>query len=170
MHKPSNASVKATSAAASTQPLSYRNLPMLLLLARERMMVHFRPTLTAHGLTEQQWRIIRVLNAHGPLESRHIADLCTLSTPSLAGILARMHGAGLVRKSQLAHDRRRVMVTLTPRSVQLIRRISGQLQATYLELEATLGHTTLMNAYAAIDALLDGLDDETAALKKRVAD
>ncbi len=32
----------------------YRNLPLLLLKAREHFMTHFRPILNQHGITEQQ--------------------------------------------------------------------------------------------------------------------
>jgi hypothetical protein len=39
----------------------HRNLPLLLLQARERVIGHFRPVLNAHGITEQQWRIVRLL-------------------------------------------------------------------------------------------------------------
>ena len=49
----------------------------------------FRPILNAHGVTEQQWRIIRVLIDSGPREPREIVTLCGISSPSLAGILAR---------------------------------------------------------------------------------
>jgi homoprotocatechuate degradation regulator HpaR len=147
----------APSATRDTNPLPYRNLPMLLLQAREKMMLRFRPILTRHSLTEQQWRIIRALNERGPLESRHIADLCSISTPSLAGILSRMQRAGLVSKSQFTHDRRRVRVALTTRSTLLIGQISGELQATYVALERTVGNHTLAQAYRAVDALLAGL-------------
>src|SRR5208283_3623306 len=40
-----------------------RSLPMSLLRAREAVMRHFRPSLRRHGLTEQQWRILRALAA-----------------------------------------------------------------------------------------------------------
>jgi hypothetical protein len=38
-----------------------RSLPMALLRAREAVMRQFRPSLRQHGLTEQQWRILRAL-------------------------------------------------------------------------------------------------------------
>ena len=38
-----------------------RSLPMQLLRAREAVMQRFRPMLHQHGVTEQQWRVIRVL-------------------------------------------------------------------------------------------------------------
>jgi DNA-binding MarR family transcriptional regulator len=40
-----------------------RSLPMSLLRAREAVMRQFRPSLREHGLTEQQWRILRALAA-----------------------------------------------------------------------------------------------------------
>ena len=40
-----------------------RSLPMSLLRAREAVMRQFRPSLRNHGLTEQQWRILRALTA-----------------------------------------------------------------------------------------------------------
>ena len=49
---------------------------MLLLRAREKMMERFRPLLTANGLTEQQWRVIRALTENGPMEPREISDIC----------------------------------------------------------------------------------------------
>jgi hypothetical protein len=35
---------------------AHRNLPLLLLQARESVIGRFRPVLNAHGVTEQQWR------------------------------------------------------------------------------------------------------------------
>jgi len=70
--------------------LRHRNLPLLLLQAREHVIARFRPILNAHGITEQQWRIVRALIDTGPLEPREIGDLCRISSPSLAGVLSRM--------------------------------------------------------------------------------
>jgi DNA-binding MarR family transcriptional regulator len=59
----------------SLSPLTHRNLPLLLLQARERVMARFRPILNEHGITEQQWRIVRLLLEEGPLEPREIGEL-----------------------------------------------------------------------------------------------
>jgi len=42
----------------------HRNLPRLLLEAREAVMQHTRPSLREHGLSDQQWRVLRVLGEH----------------------------------------------------------------------------------------------------------
>ena len=41
-------------------------------------------------MTEQQWRIVREMVEQGPLEPRQLVELCSLSSPSIAGVLARM--------------------------------------------------------------------------------
>ena len=51
-----------------TQPFRHRNLPRLLLQARESVMAHTRPGLRDQGLSDQQWRVLRVLGEdHGDL-------------------------------------------------------------------------------------------------------
>src|ERR1700688_1208125 len=98
----------------------HRNLPMLLLRAREKMMERFRPLITAHGLTEQQWRVIRALNEHGPMEPRQISGICTISSPSMAGVLGRMESLDLITKERFIDDQRRVLVSLTKTSIKLV--------------------------------------------------
>jgi homoprotocatechuate degradation regulator HpaR len=136
----------------------HRNLPMLLLRAREKMMERFRPLITAHGLTEQQWRVIRALDEKGPLEPRHISDLCTISSPSMAGVLSRMEALGLVTKARFTDDQRRVLVSLTPKSVGLVRLLSKDLEAEYHAIEQAVGADVVAQVYGAVDALLAGLD------------
>ena len=61
----------------------------LVLLA---VMRHFRPSLRAHGLTEQQWRILRALAASGDIEVTELARLAYLLGPSLSRILRDLEG------------------------------------------------------------------------------
>jgi homoprotocatechuate degradation regulator HpaR len=145
------------SAKATTRKL-HRNLPMLLLRAREKMMERFRPLLTANGLTEQQWRVIRALTENGPMEPRQISDICTISSPSMAGVLARMEALELITKERFADDQRRILVSLTKKSVGLVRVISKDLEARYRELERTVGPEVVERVYSAIDDLLAGLE------------
>lgn len=135
-----------------------RNLPMLLLRAREKMMERFRPLITAHGLTEQQWRVIRALDESGPLEPRQISDLCTISSPSMAGVLARMEALGLVTKERFAEDQRRVLVSPTKKSQQLVKAVSKELEAHYAALEDAVGRDVVERVYRALDDLLAGLE------------
>src|SRR5215467_1271746 len=119
--------------------LHHRNLPLLLLQARERVLSHFRPILNANGVTEQQWRIVRALYEQSSLEPREIVELCRISSPSMAGVLARMEQLGLVARRRLAQDQRRVHVSLTPRARTMAARMAPSIDATYRRIERQIG-------------------------------
>lgn len=135
-------------------PLRRRNLPLMMLQAREHVIAHFRPILNAHGITEQQWRIVRLLLDTGPLEPREIGESCRLSSPSLAGVLARMENIGFVQRKRLADDQRRVLVSLTPRSRALAARMAPLIEAVYVRIEAVLGREFTQEFYRVLDELI----------------
>lgn len=135
----------------------HRNLPLLLLQAREQVMDRFRPVLNEHGITEQQWRIVRALIDTGPLEPREIGELCRISSPSLAGVLARMEELGLIKRKRLDHDQRRVRVSLTARSRGLSARMAPQIEAKYRHIESLIGAQFSARFYRALDELIGAL-------------
>jgi homoprotocatechuate degradation regulator HpaR len=154
-HEPETSqTAPALAASEAKAPLVHRNLPLLLLQARESVIAHFRPILNAHGLTEQQWRIVRALIDAGPLEPRQIVSLCRISSPSLAGVLARMDDMGLVRRERLPNDARRVRVSLTDHSRELAARMAPQIEATYAAIEARIGGTFIEGFYQSLDELI----------------
>jgi homoprotocatechuate degradation regulator HpaR len=142
---------------AESMALKHRNLPLLLLQARERVIARFRPILNAHGITEQQWRIVRALIDTGPLEPREIGELCRISSPSLAGVLSRMQELGYITRRRLDHDQRRVRVSLTPRSRGLAARMAPQIEATYRGIETVIGAEFSARFYRALDELIGAL-------------
>ncbi len=114
-------------------------MPLLLLHARENFVAHFRPILNAHGITDQQWRIVRVLLDTGPLEPREISKRCRVSNPSLVGILLRMEEVGWVQRKRVERDQRRVMVSLTAKSRALAARMAPEIEASYGRIEQLVG-------------------------------
>jgi homoprotocatechuate degradation regulator HpaR len=138
--------------------LRRRNLPLLLLQARERVISHFRPLLNAHGITEQQWRIVRVLLETPALEPRQIGELCGISSPSLAGVLERMEQGGLVARRRVASDQRRVRVSLTGQARELAAAMAPQVDATYRRLEKVLGADFMRSVQDSLDHLLASLE------------
>jgi homoprotocatechuate degradation regulator HpaR len=132
----------------------HRNLPLLLLQAREQLMRRFRPILNAHGITEQQWRIVRALLDVDGLEPRQIGEICGISSPSLVGILERMEDFGFVARDRVAHDQRRVRVTLTRKSKKLAERMAPNVEAEYQRMEEELGRELLARLYGDLDAIL----------------
>jgi homoprotocatechuate degradation regulator HpaR len=137
--------------------LRHRNLPLLLLQAREQVIARFRPMLNEHGITEQQWRIVRALLDTGPLEPREIGELCRISSPSLAGVLSRMEEIGYIKRKRFAHDQRRVRVSLTSRSRALAARMAPHIETTYRDIENVIGAQFSARFYQALDELIGAL-------------
>lgn len=142
----------------SESVFEHRNLPMLLLQAREAVLSRFRPLLKANGLSEQQWRILRALVDDGPLEPRQIVHRCGISSPSLTGVLARMDEMGWVRRERFENDARRIMVTPTQKSHTLAKRLAPQIESLYQEIEKLAGREFTRSMYKALDTLIACLD------------
>lgn len=142
----------------SPTSLKHRNLPLLFLQVRESVFSRFRPLLNEAGVTEQQWRVIRALLEHGQLEPRQIGEICCLSSPSLAGILARMDDLGLVERERLEHDQRRVMVSVSDKGKALAQELAPRIEQTYAQLEAQIGEEFAKNLYNMLDELMDKLN------------
>jgi len=140
-------------------PIRHRNLPLLLLKAREEVIARFRPILNAHGVTDQQWRILRALAENDPqaLEPRQLCDLCAILAPSLTGMLGRMEQMRLVTRKRADGDQRRIRVSLTAQGRTVVRRIAPRIEREYQALEAAIGKTLVRDAYAVLDRLREAL-------------
>jgi len=147
--------------ASRSRKLHHRNIPLLLMRARERMISYFRPVLNAHGITEQQWRIVRLLLETPALEPRQIGELCAISSPSMAGVLERMEQAGYITRRRVEHDQRRVLVSLTAKSRGLAAAMAPEIDATYRRIEKSLGRELSVRLYETLDFVLEKLPGES---------
>ncbi|WP_171123943.1 MULTISPECIES: homoprotocatechuate degradation operon regulator HpaR [unclassified Ruegeria] len=101
-------------------PLTSRSLPIALLRARERVMGPIRKMLSDAGVTEQQWRVLRVLQEEGPQEPTRIAERACLLLPSLTRILQKLEAKGLIRRRVNPGDKRRQIVEVTAQGERII--------------------------------------------------
>jgi len=131
-----------------------------MLQAREIVLARFRPLLNEVGFTEQQWRIVRALVEYGSLEPRQIVSLCSISSPSLTGILTRMEETGLVKRERIAEDQRRLLVTATPKSRSLASKIAPKIDAAYMQLESEIDSDLLDRLFESLTALVEKLETE----------
>jgi homoprotocatechuate degradation regulator HpaR len=120
-----------------------RSLPMALLRAREAVMRHFRPSLRAYGLTEQQWRILRALASNSDIEVTELARVAYLLGPSLSRILRDLESRGLIERRVVRADLRRAMVSITAQGLQLIKAVAPSSEAIYAELARRYGEGPL---------------------------
>ncbi len=101
-------------------PPTSRSLPFALIRAREGVMGPIREMLSDTGITEQQWRVLRVLSEQGPLDSSTLAERASILHPSLTRMVSAMTEKGLVTQTRSETDRRRQVVALAPAGQKII--------------------------------------------------
>ncbi|MCG6901689.1 MAG: homoprotocatechuate degradation operon regulator HpaR [Rhodobacter sp.] len=131
-----------------------RSLPIALLRARERVMGPIRAMLADAGVTEQQWRVLRVLSEHGETDATDIAQEACLLMPSLTRILQVLEKKGFCARRIHPTDRRRTLIAITDEGRALIERNIPESNRIFAELETAYGKDR-------IEALLDLLADLT---------
>lgn len=101
-------------------PSTSRSLPIALIRAREGVMAPIRDMLSETGITEQQWRVLRVLGEFGRMDTKTLADRSSLLFPSLTRIAATLRVKGLVTQTRDDKDRRRQFIEITPNGQKII--------------------------------------------------
>jgi len=142
-----------------------RSLPMALLRGREAVMRHFRPLLRAHGLTEQQWRILRALTAVETIEVTELAERACLLGPSLSRMLRDLEARKLIARKTAKDDQRRNVVSITPKGLGLIETVAPFSEDVYAEIARRYGAANL----ARLQEMLRLLEASLSAMPVRHA-
>jgi homoprotocatechuate degradation regulator HpaR len=127
------------------------SLPMELLKAREAAMAKFRPMLRSHGLTEQQWRVIRALADYERIDAGELARRSFLLAPSLTRILQHLESERLVRRSSDVSDQRRSVLSLTGKGRKLFDEVAPDSASLYDEIESAFGAERLALLYELLE-------------------
>jgi len=130
-----------------------RSLPMSLLRAREAVMRQFRPSLRNHGLTEQQWRILRALTAVDEIEVTELARVAFLLGPSLSRILRDLEARALIERKAAENDGRRAVVSISAKGLKLIEAVAPTSEAIYAEITRRYGARKLAELHEMLGAL-----------------
>ena len=101
-------------------PSTNRSLPIALMRSRERVMAPIREMLKASGITEQQWRVLRILSEFGPQDLTEIASKASLLMPSLSRIIRKLGKDKLIMRAIDLDDRRRQTVVIEPAGQKII--------------------------------------------------
>ncbi len=118
-------------------------------------MAHRRTALRTHGLSDQQWRVLRVLAEHDEgIETGLIGREAFISGPSLTGVLTRMERDGLIARSRDANDQRRTVVQATPAGLALVAQLAAPIETHYVAMEQLLGKDKLIELYDLLDAVI----------------
>ena len=124
---------------AKTLRSTNRSLPIALLRARETVMAPIREMLADAGVTEQQWRVLGVLQETGPLDGTELANRASLLAPSLTRITQTLQSKDFVSREGSQTDRRRQMFAITRQGRNLLDRYRDQALTIANATEARLG-------------------------------
>ncbi|MDO1509833.1 MULTISPECIES: homoprotocatechuate degradation operon regulator HpaR [unclassified Neisseria] len=122
----------------------HASMNICLIQAREALMTQFRPILNNAGITDQQWRIIRLLAENGTLDFQDLANQACILRPSLTGILTRLEKAGYVVRLKPSNDQRRVYLKLTAEGEKLYRSIGEKVDECYDRIETVLSKEKML--------------------------
>jgi homoprotocatechuate degradation regulator HpaR len=135
-------------------PSTNRSLPIALIRAREGVMSPIRDMLSETGITEQQWRVLRVLAEHGTMDAKTLADRASLLFPSLTRIAATLRDKGFVTQTRDQKDRRRQFIEITSAGQKIIDDRTDQTAQIVADFKTTLGsdnYETLLDLLARLD-------------------
>ncbi|HWI76293.1 MAG TPA: homoprotocatechuate degradation operon regulator HpaR, partial [Sphingomicrobium sp.] len=124
-----------------------RSLPMALLRAREAVMRGFRRVLRAHGLNEQEWRIIRALMEVDQIEIGELAERVFILKPSATRTIKNLQARGLVTRSRSDVDQRRAFIALTDKARELFHTLAPKNEAEYSRITGIIGEGEMQELY-----------------------
>jgi len=118
------------------------SLPMMLYRTLDTVMPRFRKIFNDFGITEQQWRVLRVLWEHEAVTVNRLAELTLIPAPSLVGIVDRLERDERVIRQRSQADRRKVNVVLIAKGIELEDQVMPRVAAAYADLKQSVDSTT----------------------------
>lgn len=137
-----------------------RSLPMTLLQTREAVMKKFIPSLKEHGLTPQQWRVIRALEHENGLDISTLAERCYLLMPSISRIISHLNKEKLIERQVVDTDQRRSKIILTAEGKELFAKVAPKSVERYVAIEEKYGVRKLELLYELLDDLIQTLEED----------
>ncbi|HEX6706362.1 MAG TPA: homoprotocatechuate degradation operon regulator HpaR [Albitalea sp.] len=130
-----------------------RSLPMALLRARESVMARFRPLLREHGVSEQQWRVLRALVSDGPMRASDLSADTLISMPSLSRLLKTLEAKRLIERSAHKDDQRAAQITMTRQGRRLVEAIGPLSEAIYAQIAEQVSEPHLEQLYGLLEEM-----------------
>jgi homoprotocatechuate degradation regulator HpaR len=121
-------------------PAFSTSLPMQLYRALDAIMPEYRNLFYKYDLTEQQWRILRVLWTENNITVAQLSKITLLPAPSLVGILDRLVKKNLLIRNRSDKDRRQVQISLTTKGQELQQLVAPSVLAIHSRLKARVSN------------------------------
>jgi DNA-binding MarR family transcriptional regulator len=127
-----------------------------LVVAAEQVEQRSLAVLEHHGLTTDQYNVLRILRgAHPGGHPRcEVARRMIHRAPDVTRMLDRLERQGLIGRGRDPNDRRMSVATITKDGLALLARIDPELEAMQSEVTAPLGEAQLRHLARLCDALV----------------
>ena len=133
------------------------SLPMILYRSLEAVMPIYRNVFSQYDLTEQQWRVLRVLWRNEPITSNELALQTLLAPNSLAGIIDRLQKRDLVKRQRSETDRRVIYVLPTEQGLALEEQVIPKVDAIHDTIRATVSDQEWQQLETILNKITEGL-------------
>ena len=105
-----------------------------------------------HGLTLQQFNVLRILRGAGPggLATLEVAERMVERTPGVTRMLDRLEREELIRRDRCPRDRRRVLASITEKGLEQLDQVDGPMASREEELFGSASSSevvTLLEAF-----------------------
>jgi len=143
---------------SSGLPPYAQSIAASLLAAREAVMAPIRPHLRAANVTEQQWRVLRVLDDAETLDASGIADKALLYAPTVTRILKELADRKFIDRQVDRLDARRSIISITNEGRALVHETAKHTRLLLDGYAETFGQERLLTFKAEAFALAKALE------------
>ena len=98
-----------------------------------------RRVLKNHDVTDQQWRVLRVLHENGVMDAKELAKSACVLAPSLTRIIKHLEQQNMLTRCADGKDGRRVLLDILPSGAELIESVTPEVQVIYQGLSDKYG-------------------------------
>lgn len=139
---------------------------MLLNRTLDGVLPAFRELFARYNVTEQQWRVLRVLWSAPKVTSAEISARTLLPAPSLVGIIDRLEGKGLVTRVRSVEDRRVVYVIATAEGRQLQEEVMPQVAKIHERMQQAVSRQEWIAMEKTLTTITDAMSSEPESVSK----
>jgi DNA-binding MarR family transcriptional regulator len=94
--------------------------------------LHSKQLVKKYGLTGPQLLLLKIIIQHKVLSSSKLADIASLSHPTVTSILDRLSQSDYVKREKASDDKRKVMVSATEKAKKLFAASPSLLQEQFV--------------------------------------
>ena len=120
-----------------------KSLTIALLRAREALLLSFRPMLSKHNFTEQQFRVLRVLGEKGPCDAGQLAHESCILAPSLSRIINTLISKEYIEKKYDRSDKRKIILNISDYGIEMLEQIKPEYVAVLKSIQKKYGEDKL---------------------------